>query len=381
MVGNVDKIEQAYLFGQVGKSLYQKEGENFILSIEDEKPQRGRAGEIGLLSDVTSEYSMVYDVTEEELRKRLRNLYYAYKALSFSLNGLDPAMVNSRVSVIQTANKLCHKKDEKIKDEKIYDFVRNRLLGYPFPLRDEKKANEAIKNAIDEAVKADRVKAIYEELGKNRKTLQVFHEVWKKVVPEFFTDETERHRALRFFVDRGIVRELVTANPSIDDLKKKIEEELTEFEDIFEELPREILGKLLTALTEKFKLAIRTPQQEEIHKEVETIILNVDKEQVREEVKSTSERLGIKFKFADSSDLPPDEKARLIIYVDDDTSGESVREQASQLSRQSKTFAIWTSQKLREPSKVRFLKNLSEEKRRKKPSVCHDLTECIENLS
>ncbi len=245
-------IKEAYLLGQVGNALFQKDGRYFVISIEDKDPVPCHGREISLLSDVTSEYSLFTSesgITLKELRKRLRNLYYAYKALSFSLNGLDPAMEKSRGAVIQTANKLCQR------DDKIYQFVRNRLLGYPFPLHNENEANKAIESANSEAVKvkADRVGGIYEELSENWKRLQTFHEIWQAVVPKFFVDETERARALRFFVDKGFVSGLVTTNSSIDDLQKTVSEKPTEFDGIFEELPREILGRLLTESAEKLK--------------------------------------------------------------------------------------------------------------------------------
>ncbi|OQW91476.1 MAG: hypothetical protein BWK78_04530 [Thiotrichaceae bacterium IS1] len=310
MAGSITEriIEQAYLFGQMGNALFEQDGQCFMVSIEDNEPVLCQGREIGLLYDAISEYSTVQNVTLENLREKLDNLYYAYEALSFSLNGLDPNLEKEvRSSVIEMANELCQ-------DEQVYTFVSNRLLGYPFPLHDEKEANEVIKNAIEatdnkaidkiaidkkeaneaamegaieaangKAAGVNRLKKIYEELGKNRQRLQTFHEVWQAVVPKFFffADETEQARALRFFVDKGIVRGLVTANSRIDDLQKKVSEKPTEFDGIFEELPREILGKLLTKLAEKFEdvtsASYRPPEK------IDTLFVNSPPESIVEE--------------------------------------------------------------------------------------------------
>jgi len=109
----------------LGEAWYEKDGVRYLVSVDEDQPRPCRAGDIGLLLDVTSESPEIQYLHEADIRKELQKGYQANTALSFALDGLDSTLKEStREVVIRRANKLCE-------DVYVHQFVRSRLLACP----------------------------------------------------------------------------------------------------------------------------------------------------------------------------------------------------------------------------------------------------------
>jgi len=138
----------------LGEAWYEKDGVRYLVSVDEDQPRPCRAGDIGLLLDVTSESPEIQYLHEADIRKELQKGYQANTALSFALDGLDSTLKEStREVVIKRANKLCE-------NAYVHQFVQSRLLARPVP--DEFDVYKALE--IAEHEKYTKLEQIYLDL-------------------------------------------------------------------------------------------------------------------------------------------------------------------------------------------------------------------------
>jgi len=121
-----DKIAKVYLLCQLGKAWFKQGEQLFLLSVNKMQPEPCGARDIGILYNTDPEVVEKENLTSVEARHELKTCYSCYMALSFAVDGFDTDLIESRRMGIKRANELCQ-------DPKIWEFVRNRLLGCPVP--------------------------------------------------------------------------------------------------------------------------------------------------------------------------------------------------------------------------------------------------------
>jgi len=189
-------IEKVHLLLPLGEAWYEKNGELYLLSVDEEEPKRCRAGDIGLLHDINPYSDVKENLTLKQIRKELQRGYRANTALSFALDGLDPTLEEVRKEVINRANELCQ-------DSEIREFVRDRLLGCPVP----KEAD--VKGAI-EIAKQENASFL----------LGIFSQLSFKRPKKVFIDFANEDKAMLPQLERKLENEgikSITSTPQNDD--------------------------------------------------------------------------------------------------------------------------------------------------------------------
>ncbi len=203
-------IANAFISGQVGKAIYEKDGGLFLLGIEnDAVPIECRAGNANIYFICGAEFTALppgkTDLTT--IKDTLLASTISYRALNSLLGGLDEDLESeARQLSIEEAEETLGS------NSRAYSFVKSRLLARPLP--EEADIQAAV--ILAEKAKAYKVKSLYLKTLKSQDVIKGIMEIWAHSAPNFFKSEEEMDEGEKLFVDMGVFADMIACINSGD---------------------------------------------------------------------------------------------------------------------------------------------------------------------
>jgi citrate synthase len=197
-------IQQAFISGQIGKVIYEEDGQYFILNVEQpEVSVECRPMDVSAFFNYGAEFTALSGTRLDlaHIKTQLITQRQAYTALTLTINGLDDALDHeSRTWAIQAAERLVKKKPT-------HQFVRARMLARPLP---EEADIEVAKDIADHS-NSTLLYALYQSLDEYELAISLIYETWIEAAPDYFSSNEELAESERLLVDLGFFAEVVTA--------------------------------------------------------------------------------------------------------------------------------------------------------------------------
>ena len=196
-------IEQAYISGQAGKALYEKDGSFFIAGLEDfSNPAACRPGDLSLYIESGADFVPLKDkeLDLDKIKASLKTKRNASRALTLSISGFNKELTDSTRSLcIEAAEEL-------LQDEAALFFAKSRLLARPLP--ESHDIAGAIKFA--ENFPAPVICSLYKEIVDSQQFIKHLSAAWSKTAPDFFTLEPERQKVEKQLIDLGLFADMAS---------------------------------------------------------------------------------------------------------------------------------------------------------------------------
>jgi tetratricopeptide (TPR) repeat protein len=194
-------IERAFLAAGIGSAIYIENGQYFMVGAESE-PVECRPGDVAFMEDSGAEITETAGPLDlGALRDALTSGKRRQNALTLSLGGLDPDLS------AETRRLFCEAALEALKEEAVYNFVRNRLLSRPLP----KEADLLGAIEISRRARAGDLCALYSEIEAAQDRVRLVADAWLQVGQQEFGLKTDFANAERAIIDSGVIAEFVSA--------------------------------------------------------------------------------------------------------------------------------------------------------------------------